>query len=83
MISLNEADHDLYESRLKYWRDDQARMAEQREEGFSKGFVLGRIQLLESLLGMASSPIGQFDSLSMDELLRMEADLKAKLANRP
>ena len=99
MISLNEADHELYESRVKHWRDDQARLAEQREEGLSeglskglskglseglsKGVILGRIQMLESLLGLASSPIDLADSQSLEELLRIETDLKAKSANRP
>ena len=94
MISLNETDHELYESRLKYWRDDQARQTEQRAEGraegrvegrvegFSKGFVVGRIQLLESLLGLAQSPADRFDSRTIDELLQVEADLKAKLTPR-
>ena len=91
MISLNEADHELYESRVKHWRDDQACLAEQREEGLSeglskglsKGVILGHIQMLESLLGLASSPIDLADSQSLEELLRIETDLKAKLATRP
>ena len=82
MITLNEADHELYESRLKYWRDEQARLAEQRAEGRQEGVILGRIQMLESLLGLPSSPISQVDSQSIDELLRIEAELKAKWAKQ-
>ena len=53
-----------------------------REEGREEGVVIARIQLLESLLALATSPVSQFATQSLDELLRIEADLKAKLANR-
>ncbi len=52
------------------------------EQGISKGIILGRIQVLESLLGLASSPITKVDSRTTDELRQIEADLKAQLANR-
>ena len=55
---------------------------EGREEGLEKGVVIGRIQLLESLLNLSTSPIRKFVTQSVDELLQMEAELKAKLANR-
>ncbi len=55
---------------------------EGREEGLSRGLIIGHIQSLESQLGLAASPIMKFSSQSLDELLQIEADLKAKLANR-
>ncbi|MFM9965455.1 MAG: PD-(D/E)XK nuclease family transposase [Planctomycetaceae bacterium] len=53
MISVNEADHELYLSRRKYLLDEQSRREEGLEEGLSKGVIQGRIQMLESLLGLA------------------------------
>ena len=53
-----------------------------RKEGREEWLIRGRIQMLESLLGLASSPIMKVGSQSLDELLRIEAELKAKLANR-
>ncbi|MCX7421616.1 MAG: hypothetical protein NT013_19005 [Planctomycetia bacterium] len=87
MISLTEADHERYLSRRKYWLDEQSRRAEGRAEGHAEGrtegraegVVIGRIQVLESLLGLAPSLIEQFDARSVDELLRVEAELQAKL----
>ena len=55
---------------------------EGREKGREEWLIRGRIQMLESLLGLASSPIMKVGSQSLDELLRIEAELKAKLANR-
>ena len=52
------------------------------EQGLSRGLIIGRIQLLESLLNRPTSPVHQFDAQSLDELQRIEAELKANLANR-
>lgn len=52
------------------------------EEGLEKGVIVGRIQLLESLLELESSPTRKLKLQSLDDLLRIEAELKAKLANR-
>jgi predicted transposase/invertase (TIGR01784 family) len=78
MISLSEADHELYLDRRKFWLDEQSR----REEGFLSGIAVGRIQLLQSQLGLEETPAEQLDALAMDDLRRLEAELKAKLANR-
>ncbi len=78
MISLNEADHQRYLSRRKQYLDEQSF----RAESYSTGFAVGRIQLLESLLGLESTPSEKLDALQVKELLRIEAELKAKLANR-
>ena len=52
------------------------------KQGREEGVVIARIQTLESLLGLAISPVGQFSTRHLDELLQIEAELKAKLANR-
>jgi len=51
MISLNEADHQLYLSRRKYSLDEQSRRYDAISEGIEIGLIASRIQSLESLLG--------------------------------
>ena len=90
MISQSEADHQQYLSRRKHWLDEQSFRAESRREGKAEGHtegrtegvILGRVQVYESWLGREPTPIAQLEQCSVDELLQMEAELKAKLANR-
>ena len=78
MISLNEADRELYQERLKASRDLQS----YRADTLYEGALIGRIQLLQSLLGREPTPMEQLDLKRMIELKQLEADLKAELANR-
>lgn len=78
MISQSEADHQLYLSRRKYALDEQSR----RADSLWTRIIIGRIQSLESQLGLPETRVEQLDALMMDDLRRMEAELKAKLANR-
>ena len=78
MISQSEVDHQHYLSRRKQWLDQQSF----RAEGYSTGFAVGRIQLLESQLGLEPTPNEQLDALELRKLHQIEAELKAKLANR-
>ena len=79
MINRNEADHELYQEHRKHWLDEQARRLDARAEGI----ILGRIQLLESLLGREPTPIEQLDLKRIVELRQIEADLRVELAKRP
>ena len=78
MINLNEADHELYQDRLKASRDERFR----RNDTLAEGAMIGRIQLLESLLGREETPFEQLDKKRWIELKQLEADLKAELASR-
>ena len=86
MISQSEADRELYLSRRKYALDEQSRRYDAISEGISIGIEIGliasRIHSLETLLGREPTPIEQLRLHSTDELRRIEAELKAKLANR-
>ncbi len=82
MISQSEADHQLYLSRRKYSLDEQSRRYDAISEGIEIGLIASRIQSLESLLGRGPTPIEQLRMHNTDELARIEAELKAKLANR-
>jgi predicted transposase/invertase (TIGR01784 family) len=78
MINLNEADHELYQDRLKASRDERFR----RNDTLAEGAMIGRIQSLESFLGREETPFEQLDKKRWIELKQLEADLKAELANR-
>lgn len=78
MISLNDADRELYRSRRKQALDEFSR----RAESFSTGRLVGRIQLLQSLLGQEETSAAQLDALAIDDLRQMELELKVQLANR-
>ncbi len=86
MISLNETDREAYRDRRMYLLDEQTRQWEAREEGLAKGrdegFLMGRIQLYESLLGHSETPREQLEKRTLDELQKLEADLKRQMANR-
>ena len=79
MISQSEADHQTYLSRRKYALDEQSR----RADGIWTGVIIGRIQLMQSQLGLPETSAEELDArTTMDDLRRLEAELKAKLANR-
>lgn len=86
MISQSEIDHQQYLSRRKKFLDDNSFRAQSRREGHAEGhaegFVHGRIQLLESLLGLNPTPIEQLEALPLNELKQLEVDLQSQLANR-
>ena len=86
MISQSEIDHQQYLSRRKKFLDDNSFRAQSRREGHAEGhaegFVHGRIQLLESLLGLDPTPIEQLETLPLNELKQLEVDLQSQLANR-
>ena len=91
MISLNEADHELYRARRKQALDERSlrydAISEGKEIGIEIGIEIGliasRIHSLEALLGREPTPVAQLRLRTTDELLRIEAELKAKLADRP
>ena len=90
MISLNEADHELYRARRKQALDERSlrydAISEGKEIGIEIGIEIGliasRIHSLEALLGREPTPVAQLRLRTTDELLRIETELKAKLANR-
>ncbi len=78
MISLNETKREAYRSRRLYLLDEQTRRWEARDEGRQ----VGRIQLLESLLGQSETPLEQLAQRSRDELQELEVELRRQLASR-
>jgi predicted transposase/invertase (TIGR01784 family) len=110
MIANNPEDRMLYEARLKFQRDERARMifAEQkgREEGLEEGLEIGReeglkegleeglekgreegeqigrIRLLQQLLGISESSREQLAQFDLAALEAKAADLQSQLRSR-
>lgn len=84
MISQNEQDRELYESRLKMRRDISTALSEAEVVGEVR-IQVRRIQSLQRLLRQPISPPEQLQSLSFMELenlaIQLEDQLDARLAN--
>ena len=78
MVTQEERERAYELERLKGLRDEKAG----RADAFAEGVLHGRIDVLESVLGLEKTPVEQLEALSWEELRRIEAELKAKLANR-
>jgi flagellar biosynthesis/type III secretory pathway protein FliH len=76
----------MYDQRLKaqldyQWGLNSARQ-EGREEGREEGAVIGKIQILQELLGEASSSTTSLQERTIGELSTMLADLQQRLRSR-
>ncbi|MCC9599669.1 Rpn family recombination-promoting nuclease/putative transposase [Stieleria sp. JC731] len=78
MIAKDPEERRYYESRLKMQRDEQARLDGAREQGEA----IGRVRVLQSLVGNEELPVEQLCSKSSEELSAMEAMLKQQLRDR-
>ena len=82
MISKLPEDQQYYEDRLKFLRDEQAKLDSARQEGFQEGFregfqqgkLAGRIQALQELLG---GPVSTDDELFSQDATALAAQLQA------
>jgi flagellar biosynthesis/type III secretory pathway protein FliH len=89
-IAAKTEDRMMYDQRLKAQRDyqwglDSARQEgreEGREEGMEKGEVVGKIQLLQELLGDESTATAGLRERTMDELSTILTNLQQRLRSR-
>ena len=86
MIAKTPTQRILYEARLKFQRDERARLtyAEEkgREKGREVGEQIGRIRLLQQLLGMSESPREELSEMDLTALEALAADLQTQLRSR-
>ncbi len=85
-IAEKTEDRMIYDQRLKAQRDyqwglDSARQ-EGREEGRKEGAVIGKIQILQELLGDESSSTASLRERTIDELSTMLVDLQQRVRSR-
>ena len=90
MISKSPEDRQFYEARLKFLHDEQARLiaareegrAEGREEGREEGTLVGKIQLLQQLLGEEEASTSELLQRTSVELNRLFLELQERLRTR-
>lgn len=93
MISKSPEDQQFYEPRLKFLRDQEALRLEQeanlqaaRAEGMAKGrecgLLVGKILVIQELLGESPTPAKQLQSMTMDELTSLLTALQTRLDER-
>jgi flagellar biosynthesis/type III secretory pathway protein FliH len=94
MISRSPEDRQFYEARLKFLHDEQARLlaareegraeghAEGREEGREEGALVGKIQLLQQLLGDETTSTSDLLQRASMDLNRLLLELQDRLRAR-
>jgi predicted transposase/invertase (TIGR01784 family) len=81
-IAAKTEDRMMYDQRLKAQRDYQWGLDSAREEGMEKGKWVGKIQILQQLLGEESSSTESLRERTIDELSTILADLQERLRSR-
>lgn len=82
MIAKTPTQRMLYEARLKFQRDEKARLTYAEQKGREEGEQIGRIRLLQQLLGMRESSREQLAQMDLSALEAMAADLQTQLRSR-
>jgi hypothetical protein len=72
----------MYDQRLKAQRDYQWGLDSAREEGRQEGELVGKIQILQELLGEQSSSTASLRERTISELSTMLLDLQQRLRSR-
>ena len=82
MISKSPEDRQFYEARMKFLHDEEARLIAAREEGREEGSVVGKIQLLQQLLGDEEVSTPALLQRGSDELSKLLSELQTRLRSR-
>ncbi len=85
MIRRTPSEEEMYQARLKLWRDEESRLRYAEEKGREEARAEARIQLaqtLQQLLGVPETPKDELVKLEADRLTALIEDLKAKLRKR-
>jgi len=90
MISQTPSELLAYEAELMRLRDERTRIHQSRDEGLVEGeakgrqagLLMGRIQVLQDLLGIPVSTADELGRHAIDVLSAMSADLSAQLRSR-
>ncbi len=91
MISKTPEDYQYYEDRLKFLRDEEAKLSDARQEGLEQGreegqeqgMLAGKIQVLQSLLGEPVLSESDLLATSVTALAIKLAELQQRLRDRP
>lgn len=82
MISKSPEDRQFYEARMKFLHDEEARLIAAREEGAAQGALVGKVQILEELLGDSVTSTRELLERSSDDLSKLLVQLQERLRSR-
>lgn len=85
MIRRNPREEEMYQARLKLWRDEESRLRYAEERALSQGRVESQIDValkLQRLLRIAESPREALAQLGLNGLGKLIDELLAKLQER-
>ena len=94
MVSKSSEDRQFYEARMKFLRDAEARLFAAREEGFAEGFaegraevaahraLVGKVQMLQAIIGDAVTNTPDLLQQSSDELSMLLSELRERFRSR-
>jgi len=95
MLAQTDMQREIYEGREKARRDERARLFDAQTVGFDKGYgegfgegfgegvakgeLIGRIETLQLVLGLAPTPKAELEPMSVEELQRLADELQRRL----
>jgi predicted transposase/invertase (TIGR01784 family) len=86
MLTQSDLEREKYEARLKYQRDEAARMQHATElgeqRGVERGTLMGRVQVFEELLGQQATPAEALHAMPLDQLRQLADSLQAQVKAR-
>lgn len=82
MIAKTLNERNAYDARVKFQRDEAARLLHARQEGEVVGDAKGKIRLLCQLLGISVVANEDLDGLDLSSLNKLAADLQEQLRER-
>lgn len=86
MINQSPEDRQFYEARLRYLENEEARMSAEREaaraEGAAHGTLIGKIQILQEIIGESVASTQDLLQSDSEELSQLIAELQERLRSR-
>jgi predicted transposase/invertase (TIGR01784 family) len=82
MIARDPHQRSLYNRRLKMEMDERARLEAAVAEGLAEGTIIGRIQLLQSLMGIAETPTEILREQPLTQLAELNTELQRQFQDR-
>jgi predicted transposase/invertase (TIGR01784 family) len=82
MLTQSELEREKYEARLKYQRDEAARMRDAEERGKNRGVLIGRVQSYEEVLKLGPTPEATLLAMPLPQLQELVNRLKSEVAGR-
>ncbi len=82
MLTQDDLEREKYESRLKYQRDQFARLRYAELKGLDRGVLIGRVQSYQEVLKSDPTPEATLLAMSLEQLQELVGQLKEQMAQR-